>query len=148
VNIPSPIELKLHSVTLAVDKKAPLIDGNKTQNIQLFVNDKLCYNLVTVPGLMPEVVSAMGEFNQVLAGQQSDTLQYIPADLHEACDLVRHTFYPQNHLKNGFPMMLQAMDEMGQIENIKYSRMLINFKQQMVPAELFVLPKYTIIQIN
>lgn len=148
VTMPSPIALKLRSVKLAMDENAPLINGKKTQNHQIFVNDKLCYNLITVPGLMPDAVLAMSNFNQVLAGQQAETLRYIPADLHEACDLARHTFYPQKHLENGFPLMFQAVDETGKIENVKYSRTLINFKQQDVPVEFFVLPEYSIVPIN
>ena len=148
VTIASPIELKLHSVRLAEDKSAPLIKGKKTQHYQIFVNDKLCYNMISVPGLMPDVVMAMSNFNQLLAGQQAETLRYIPADLHEACDLARHTFYPQKHFEYGFPLLFQAIDETGQIENIKYSRALINFKKQKVSAELFVLPNYSIVPVN
>jgi len=149
VNISSPIELKLHTKTLPEDKNAPLIGGEKTQSYQLFVNDKLCFNIVSVPKLMPDVVMAMGEFNQVLAGQQADTLRFIPGDIHEACDLARHTFYPKNHLKTGFPLMIQAIDTTGKAENVKYSRILKNFKQKMVSAELFVLPvNYSIVPIN
>ena len=148
VTMPSPIALKLRSTKIAMDENTPLISGKKTQNHQIFVNDKLCYNLITVPGLMPDAVLAMSNFNQVLAGQQAETLRYIPADLHEACDLARHTFYPQKHLENGFPLMFQAVDETGKIENVKYSRTLINFKQQDVPVEFFVLPEYSIVPIN
>ena len=148
VTIPSPMELKLRSATLPTDKKAPLIAGKKTQHQQLYVNDKLCYNVISVPGLLPDVAAAMGEFNQVLAGQQADTLRFIPADLHEACDLVRHTFYPKKHLEYGFPLVFQVMDEMGQVENVKYSRILTDFKQQDVSSELFLLPKYSIVPIN
>lgn len=104
--------------------------------------------MISVPGLMPDVVTAIGEFNQVLAGQQADTLRFIPADLHEACDLVRHTFYPKKHLENGFPLVFQVMDETGQLENVKYSRILTDFKQQKVSSGLFVLPEYSIVPIN
>ncbi len=149
VNVPSPIELKLQTKQLPEDKNAPLIEGKKTQNYQLFVNDKLCFNVISVAELMPDVVMAMGEFNQVLASQQADTLRFIPGDLHEACDLARHTFYPKNHLKTGFPLLIQAMDETGIIENVKYSRILVNFKQKKVSSELFVLPvNYSIVPIH
>ncbi|MCW8929181.1 MAG: hypothetical protein OQL19_02955 [Gammaproteobacteria bacterium] len=147
VTVPSPIELKLDWVTLETDKNAPLIGGKKTQQHQLFVNEKLCYYLVSVPELMPDVVAAIGDFNQVLAGQQAETLRFIPADLHDGCDLAKHTFYPKKHLSHGFPLMIQAMDESGK-DNVKYSRDLVNFKQQMVSTDLFVLPNYSIVPIN
>ena len=150
--MPSPIELKLRSVKLPMDENAPLINGKKAENHQLFVNDKLCYNMISVPGLMPNTVNALKEFNQVLAGQQADTLRFIPADLHEACDLARHTYHPQSHLENGFPIFFQEVsqtnNEDNSLEKIKYSRSLVNFKQQDVSAQLFVLPEYSIVPIN
>lgn len=148
VAMPSPIELKVHSKKLATDQNAPLIDGIQVENYQLYVNDKLCSEMVTVPGLMPDVVAAMGEFNQVLAGQQAESLRYTPADLHEACDLARHTFYPKSYLENGFPMIVQEIDPMSKTKIIKHSRSLINYKQEDVSDELFVLPRYTILPIN
>lgn len=148
VTIPSPIELKLKIVQLSVDKKAPLIKGKNTQHQQIFVNDKLCINMVTVPGLMPDAVSALKEFNQVLAGQQAETLRYIPGDLHEACDLARHSFYPQSHLENGFPMMLQTIGASGKVEDVKNIRVLIDFKEKNVAADFFNLPEYDIVEIN
>jgi len=149
VNIPSPIELQLQTKQLPEDKKAPLIGGKKTKNYQLFVNDKLCFNVISVADLMPDVVTAMGEFNQVLAGQQADTLRFIPGDLHEGCDLARYTFHPKNHLETGFPLMIQAIDETGKVENVKYSRILTDFKEQKVSSELFILPtNYSIVPIN
>ncbi len=148
VTIPSPMELKLHSVKQAVDKEAPLIDGKETKKYQIFVNDKLCSETVTVPGLMPDAVQAMGEFQQVLAGQQAETLRYIPADLHEACDLARHTFYPKSHLENGFPLIVQEIDQSKKDKSVQRSRALLNYKKQDVSAELFVLPDYSIIPLN
>ncbi|MCU7967983.1 MAG: hypothetical protein KZQ74_12455, partial [gamma proteobacterium symbiont of Bathyaustriella thionipta] len=82
VTIPSPIELNLKKLSLKIDKNAPLIKGKNTQHHQIFVNDKLCTNMITVPGLMPDAVMALQHFNQVLAGQQAETLRYIPGDLH------------------------------------------------------------------
>ncbi|MDX2504874.1 MAG: hypothetical protein QNL62_10410 [Gammaproteobacteria bacterium] len=152
VTIKPPMELKLHTVEMARDKKAPLIAGRQTQHHQFFVNDKLCYDLLSVPGLMPDVVTALKNFNQVLAGQQAEKLNYIPADVHDACDLAKHTFYPQRYLEKGFPLLEQEMAQAGQqnatAEEIKYSRTLVNYKQQEVLPELFVLPTYQIITIN
>ncbi len=148
VSIPSPIELHVTLDELPIADNAPLIKGQKAKNFQLRVNDKLCYNLITIPKLMPDAVLAMKNFNQVLAGQQAETLRYIPADLNEACDLARHTFYPQSHLEKGFPMMIQAIGQSGKIADIKRSRTLMGFKQEDVSDKLFVLPEYSIVNIN
>ena len=148
VTIPSPIELKLNKLSLDVDNKAPLINGKKTQHHQIFVNDKLCTNMITVPELMPDAVIALKNFNQVLAGQQAESLRYIPGDLHEACDLARHSFYPQSHLENGFPMMIQTIGKSGKIEDLKSTRILIDFKQKNVVDDYFALPDYDVVKIN
>ncbi|WP_198264830.1 hypothetical protein [sulfur-oxidizing endosymbiont of Gigantopelta aegis] len=153
VTMPSPIDLKLNLVQLPVDEQAPLVAGKKAQSYQLYVNEKLCYNLVSVPGLMPDVVTAMGDFYQVLAGQQAETLPYIPSDLHEACDLTIHTFNPKSHLKNGFPMIFQVHEQAEEgstkvKKGIKQARNLVNFSQEKVSTALFVLPDYAIVPIN
>jgi hypothetical protein len=139
VTIVSPVELKLRTVKIKTDKKAPLIAGKKMDHYQFFVNNKLCYDLFTVPELMPDVVSALKDYKQVLAGQQAATLPYMPADVYEACDLVKHTFYPKLYLEKGFPVLEQETN---------YSRTLINFFTQDVLTDYFVLPDFPIIEIN
>ncbi len=148
VSISSPMALKVRTVKQAIDKNAPLIGGKQTHSYHFFVNNKLCSEMVTVPGLMPDVMEAMGQFKQVLAGQQAETLRYIPADLHEACDLARHIFYPKSHLENGFPLIVQEIDQPGKDRSIQHSRALINYKKQAVSVGLFVLPDYSIIPLN
>jgi len=148
VTIKSPMELKLHSRKMATDEKAPLISGRQTEHYQFFVNDKRCYDLVTAPGLMSDAVIALKKFKQVLAGQQAETLRFLPADVHEACDLVKHTFYPQLYLEKGFPVMEQSMVQNGETKTIKYSRTLVDFMKKKIVAEIFVLPDYEIVEIN
>lgn len=152
VSIPSPIELKIREEKLDMDDKAPLIAGKKAQHHQFYVNDKLCYDMISVPGLMPDSVEALKEFKQVLAGQQSETLRYIPGDLQEGCDLVRHTFYPQLYLDKGFPILEKAIlsgnESSGETNGLQYSRALVNFLEQEVSLEHFSLPEYQIITIN
>ena len=145
VTIKSPIDLSVKVKVLPVDPSAPKIDGKSAQQYQIHVNKKLCTNLIAVDGLLPDAVQALKLFNQVLAGQQAQTLGYIPADLYEACDLARHTFYPQTHLSKGFPIMLQTLGENGQIKN---SRILVDFKKDKVSPALFVLPNYDMVPIN
>ncbi len=157
VNIPSPIELKLGEKKLAMQKDAPLIEGRSTQHYQFFVNNKLCYEMISVPGLMPDAVTAMQNFRQVLAGQQAETLRVIPADLQEGCDLSWHTFYPKRYLQKGFPVMEKALSQEqvpkdktspSSLDNISYSRVLINYTRRPVPISLFKLPDYEDLPIN
>ena len=152
VSIPSPIDLKLSEKELSMDKDAPLIAGKVSRHHQFFVNKKLCYEIISVPGLMPDVVTAMQDFNQVLAGQQAETLRAIPGDLQESCDLSRHTFYPKRYLQKGFPIMEKAMfqdeNDAASPTNVSYSRVLINYSQKQVPEARFKFPDYEILPIN
>ena len=175
VTIPSPIDLKLSEKQLSLNKNAPLIEGKTSEHHQFFVNEKLCYEMISVPGLMPDEVTAMQNFKQVLAGQQAETLTVIPGDLQEGCDLSQHTFYPRRYLQKGFPIMEKAMlqepalqepalqepklqessrdensDEKNGSEKISlsYSRVLINYAHKPVSEKLFKLPDYEILPIN
>ncbi len=152
VTIPSPIDLKLSEKELPMDKNAPLIAGKASRHHQFFVNKKLCYEMISVPGLMPDAVIAMQDFKQVLAGQQAETLRVIPGDLQEGCDLSRHTFYPKRYLQKGFPVMEKAMlqddSKTTTPAAVSYSRVLINYSQKQVPDSRFKLPDYEILPIN
>ncbi len=141
LNGTSPIELKVELMQLPVDKAAPMIAGKSSEHFQLMVNNKLCRDIVAVPGLLPDTVKALKEFKQVLAGQHASTLVYLPADVHEDCDLAKNTFYPTLSLDKGFPVLERDVDG--------YSRALVNFFQQDVAAKLFELPaNYEILHLK
>lgn len=152
VTIKPPFALKLKQVELDMEADAPLIVGKKARHYQFFVNDKLCYDLIAVPGLLTDAVVAMKAFKRVLAGQQADTLRSIPADLQQGCDLVNHVFYPELYLDKGFPIVenehgkTMATEEIT--NSVSYSRNLINFTTEKVPAERFILPDYQVYPIN
>jgi len=148
ITIKPSIALTFKVKALPEDRKAPLINEKKSQNFQIMVNNKLCAQLVSVPGLMPDVVLAMQQFSRTLAGQQAQTLSYIPGDLHEACDLARHTFYPDGHLQKGFPVIVPEIGKSGVVTDVLRSRILINFKTIEVTADHFKLPDYPVVNIN
>lgn len=103
----SPFPLKRHH-TLEVDNKAPEIGGKQPHQLRLFVNEKLCYDAVVVPGLLPDSVQALRDFNRVLAGEQGKMLAELPGDMIEACDLALHTFHPEWPLESG--LAIQEFD--------------------------------------
>ena len=153
VTIPSPVELNIREETMKMDENAPLIAGKKASHHQFYVNEKLCYEVIAVPGLMPDSVAAMKKFKNILAGQQSETLRHIPGDLQEPCDLVKHTFHPELYLSKGFPVIEkefgQIMLEQKNKENVRFSRAMINFKEEAVDLKRFILPEdYQLIPIN
>lgn len=129
----SPIALKRNH-TLELDAKAPEIGGKQPYQLRLFVNEKLCYDAVVVPGLLPDTVKALRSFNRVLAGEQGKMLGELPSEMIEGCDLALHTFHPEWLLESG--LAIQELDV-----SMRRGRLLVDI-DQLFKAEpkLFELP--------
>lgn len=133
VTQPAPMPLHIRTEEVAVKQDAPQVEGKAPHHRQLYVNDTLCYSVVTVPGLMNDAVAALRDFRQVLAGEHAKTLPRIPADMQEPCDLALNTYHPDWQLKFGLP--LQEWDEKGN------RQILMDYKQGFkVDEKLFTLP--------
>ena len=129
----SPIALKRdHSLEPSIE--APKIGGKQPHQLRLFVNEKLCYDAVVVPGLLEDVVKALRDFNRVLAGEQGKMLGALPSDMIEGCDLALHTFYPEWTLESG--LAIQEWDT-----SLQQGRLLVDIdKAFKVEPKLFELP--------
>lgn len=104
ITITPPIKL-VHSVeNMQALKSAPEIEGLKARHYQLKTNNEICYDVVAVENLMPEVVNALIEFHSHMAADSAVTFNNIPADLHDACEMSMHTFAATRHLQMGFPI--------------------------------------------
>lgn len=130
----SPITLK-RDHTLSLDEKAPAISGKQPHQLKLMINDKLCYDAVVVPGLLPDTVAALSDFKQVLAGEQGKMLNELPSDLLEGCDLALHTFHPAWQLESG--LAIQDWDA-----SLKQGKLLVELDEDFkADAKLFLLPQ-------
>jgi hypothetical protein len=133
-NVKPPFELNLGEEWLPIEEDAPKIDGMEARHYRFLVNNKNCYDVIAVEGLMPEVVMALKEFNKVLASDSALTLHTLPADMLNACDLSMDTFAVGRHLDKGFP--IQEWTESGT------GRHLVDYNGNFKPADsLFELPK-------
>lgn len=129
----SPIVLKRNR-SFKEDSEAPAIDGKRPHQLQLFVNEKLCYDAVVVPGLLPDSVKALSDLNRVLAGEQGKLLNELPGDVLEDCDLALHTFHPAWPLESG--LAIQEFDL-----STRRGRQLVDMNQTFkVDTKLFELP--------
>ncbi len=134
VTIKPPVDLALSQKQLGSMQDAPAIEGNKPQHYQLLAKGKVCQDVVTVPDLLPDYVSAMREFNLILAGDSAATLNLIPADVQDDCEMARSVFAPNRALEFGLPV--QEWDSRG------YRRSLMDYKRDFkVEPALFVIPK-------
>ena len=98
---------------------APKIGGESAKHFQLITNDKLCYDVVSIKSLMPNVVKALAEFHTHMATDSRVTFNNMPADMHDACDMTSTTFKPARQFEFGFPIQ-----EWGKRD---YSRTLVDF---------------------
>ena len=115
-------------------KDAPTINGERAKHYELITNDKKCYDVVSIKGLMPTVVTALTEFHQHMATDSVVTFNNMPADMHDACDMTLTTFKPARQFEFGFPIK-----EWGKRE---YSRSLVDYDvNYKADPKLFILPE-------
>jgi len=124
-----------HSVKEMPEMKgSPTIDGESAKHFQLITNDKVCYDVVAIKGLMPHVVKALTEFHNHMASDSVITFNNMPADMQEACDMTSTTFKPARQFEFGFP--IQEWD------NKEYMRSLVDYNvDYKAKPDLFALPE-------
>jgi len=133
-DIKPPFELKLEDKRLPLGDDAPEIAGKEAKHFRFLANGEACYEVIAVEGLMPEVVTALKEFNRILASDSAMTFNTLPADMHNACEMSMDTFAVGRHLDKGFP--IQEWSESGA------GRHLVDYKEDYQPvAKLFEMPK-------
>lgn len=119
---------------LGVLADAPKINNTTPHHRQYLTNNELCNNVISVDGLLPDVVKALTEFNNILADESASTFYLLPADMHKPCDISRNIFSPSRHLVHGFPIKEWRSDG--------YKRSLTDYKENIAaPAALFAVPK-------
>lgn len=140
-----PFKLTHASKEMPAMKDAPTIEGEKAKHYQLITNDRVCYDVIAVKGLMPHVVKALVEFHKHMATDSYVTFNNLPADMHDACDMTATTFRPGRQFEFGFPIQ-----EWGKRN---YSRSLIDYNvNYKVEPNLFKLPegykRYTVTELR
>jgi hypothetical protein len=144
VKIDPPFPLSYSVKDLGEMKDAPKIMGMTPIHYQDYANNQLCFDVITVNGLMPGAVQALQEFQELLASDSAVTFNSIPADLHEPCSIAMSTFAPTRFLQHGFPIQQWQPG---------FSRMLVDFKNPYQPdPKLFEVPtdyfSYSVQQIR
>ncbi len=133
VELEPPMKLELEARDLGLMDDAPAIDGKPPRHYQFFANGEICYDTISVPGLLPDAVDALRDFTAVLASDSKVTFNTIPADLHDPCDMSMSTFAAGRHFAYGFPIQEWSPKGAG--------RTLIDFRTDYrADPALFVLP--------
>ena len=132
IEIQPPFKLELTHKQIEM-QQAPEIEGGQPQHYQFSANGEKCYEVIAVQGLLPDVVTALQEFTDLLASDSKVTFSSLPADLHNPCDISMNTFAAGRHLAFGFPIQEWSVNGSG--------RALVDFQVNYQPADtLFVLP--------
>ena len=133
VDIESPMQLSISNDKVLSDEKIPTIDGKTPEHYAFSVNGKVCYEAMLVKGMLPDMVKAMQSFADILAGDSAVTIDVVPADMRNGCDMAGSTFAPSRHLEFGFPVQEWKQG---------YSRTLLEYKEDYkIDPKLFELPK-------
>lgn len=134
VDVESPLTLELNAKQITSGKDVPTVAGKRPTHHRLFAGESRCYDVVAVEGLLPDSVAAMTEFREIMAGEHAATLNFIPADQQDACDLGVNIYRYSWPLEHGLP--IQEWDGKGN------GRMLVNFDAQYkADPALFELPQ-------
>jgi len=100
---PVPPQLSIE-IKRSADEKAPRLAGEVPVTLELIANQELCYSAVIVPGHLEQAWTALREFAQALAVQQSRTLAATPQEYQTPCFLSRYLYATDFHLQQGIPL--------------------------------------------
>jgi hypothetical protein len=144
LKVKPPIKLQYSMKDLGEMKDAPKVMGKTARHFQQYTNKKLCYDVIAIKGMMPHAVKALKEYHEMLASDSMVTVNNMPADMQDPCELARSTYAPTQSLEHGFPIQLWRKG---------YSRMLVDYKQHYQPdPKLFEIPSgyftYSVQQIR
>jgi len=83
----------------------PKVDGRQATHYQFLVNGKRCYDSVVLgEDFMPDVLAALREFRQVLANEHAKSVNNMPREMMDACDMAVNVFFATKHMDHGLPI--------------------------------------------
>ena len=115
------------------DHNAPTITGKQPMHIRYLANGTLCYQSISVNGLLEEAVAGLDEYETALGERQLANMQSVPDAMQTPCFLSRYGYAPGRHFTHGLPV--QLWDDSG------FSRSLTDFHEgETIAAALFEVP--------
>lgn len=133
-NVKPPIDIKYEEESQP-SNAIPKINGRQATHYQYLANGKRCYDSVVLGGdFMPEVLAALREFRQVLANEHANSINNVPREMMDACDMAVNVFYATKHMDHGIP--IREWNTRG------YQRFLKDYRENIIaPISSFELPK-------
>ena len=137
VSIDPPMPITYDAVSQP-SSAIPKVNNLKATHFKYLANGEHCYDSISLGSdYYPDVAKALGEFKQIMAGEQAKTLATVPQDQLDACDLAINIFHATDHLQKGFP--LREWDRNGYTRFIRFYRQTGRVK----PEELELPTDYT-----
>ena len=133
-DVKPPIDIKYEEESQS-SNAIPKIDGRQPAHYRYYANSKRCYDSVVLGGdFMPDVLAALREFRQVLANEHASSVNNVPKEMMDACDMAVNVFYATKHMDHGLP--IREWNTRG------YQRFLKDYRENIsAPDSSFVLPK-------
>ena len=119
-------------VVLGELKDAPSVAGKTVKRYLLTANDEVCMDIQYLPGTYPDEMRIFHQYQLVLSGQQVVMINNTPQEMQSPCFLLDQVYDDGDYYNKGLP--IQLWHSRG------YARLLVDFKKEHVPAELFFLP--------
>lgn len=132
--VKGPPPIKIEYVAKSQPSSAiPKVSGRVATHYQYSANGKQCYDAVTLEAsFLKEVVAIVKEYRQVLAGEHASTVNSMPVDTHDACDLALNIYHATQHLDTGLPM--REWDQKGYLKfMVNYQ---LNYKMDVAKFEI------------
>jgi len=127
---PFPLRWIIESQTSQALMRSDNSNEASATHFLYYLNDKPCYNLVTIDNHLVATLDAMREYNLVLANELKRNYREMDA---QQCYEAINIFDPNLRLQNGFP--LREWSSYG------YQRFLVDFKNDVIfPKTMFELP--------
>lgn len=82
----------------------PEVAGRPVRRYLFYTNQQRCLEVFAADGLLPEALTALREYQEVLAGEQAFTAARRPKEFQTDCALADDVFVPARQLTFGFPV--------------------------------------------
>ncbi|MFW2371643.1 MAG: hypothetical protein ACN4GM_00860 [Gammaproteobacteria bacterium] len=125
-------EFQRHQVTDKL-QQGPKLFGQTVTNYRLFADRDMCTEIQLVPEIHPRSRAMFRDYQQVLSGQQVQSLFNTPEDMRSPCFLIDQVFNTGEYYDQGLPV--QEWHSRG------YVRLLKDVKPLKVDETLFSLPE-------
>ena len=111
----------------------PQVGGAEPEHYRYTAGGQVCEDVYSVPGMLEDALPALRAYHTVLAREQLTTIDRIPPELRDPCEMARYVYAPTRHLNHG--LLIRQSDGRG------FLREFVTFREnKSINPVLFELP--------